>query len=99
MTCPYSCKVWFGSRLSLNITNIPNPDFREWLYETILNKDEQIIIQTATIIYNLWHARNLSIFEGIMLPEDTIIQRASKCVAEYKSANLAKPSSPAAVNS
>jgi len=37
LTCPNSCKVWFGSSLSLNFSNIPNPDFREWLYDTILN--------------------------------------------------------------
>lgn len=88
MTCSKSSKVWFGSNLSLNFSNLPNPDFREWLHDTIVHKDEQTIFQTAAIIYNLWHARNISIFEDIFIPEEVILQRAINGITEYKNANL-----------
>jgi len=74
MTCPISKRVWFGSNLSINFDNFPNPNFTNWLCEAILHKDECIIIQIAAIICNLWHARNLSIFEDQMILEMDIIQ-------------------------
>jgi hypothetical protein len=82
MDCPLSERVWFGSQLSINIKSF-NQQFPEWIAENILNKDAYFLNQMAAITYSLWHARNQAVFEDVVVPELTIIQRASSSVAAF----------------
>jgi hypothetical protein len=73
MTCPNSLKVWFGSSLNINFQDQINPNFENWLYDILTHKDDNLIIQVAAITYSIWFARNLSVFEERIVPEDEII--------------------------
>jgi hypothetical protein len=35
LSCPRAIKSWFGSVLSINFSNIPDIQFRDWLFQTI----------------------------------------------------------------
>lgn len=83
MTCPNIAKVWFGSNLNINFTNHPNPDFTEWLFNSIQQTDEQTIIQIAALIYSIWFSRNQIVFEDKILPEENIINRARNSIKDY----------------
>lgn len=91
MTCPNILRTWFGSSLTIKFPDQPNPNFVNWLFDFILHEDEQIIIQTAAIIYSIWFSRNLSIFENKTLPEEDIILRAEHSIQEYKAATKTDP--------
>lgn len=88
LTCPYSVKVWFGSSLNINFEKQQTINFQDWLYDTILNKDEEVTIQTVAIIYNIWFARNLKFYEDRLIPEEDIILHAAKSVTYFKHATI-----------
>jgi hypothetical protein len=35
LSCPRDIKSWFGSVLGINFSNIPDIQFRDWLFQTI----------------------------------------------------------------
>lgn len=78
MTCPKITRIWFGSQLNLRIMDQPISNFQDWITHAILNNSEDVLIQIAGLVYYIWFARNLSIYEDKDLLEDEIIQRASE---------------------
>jgi len=91
MTCPNIHRTWCGSSVTIKFPDQPNPNFVDWLFDFILHKDEQIIIQIAAIIYSIWFSRNLSIFENKTLPEEEIILRVEHSLQEYFVATKTAP--------
>lgn len=88
MHCPNISKIWFRSNLNLKILDLPIPSFRDWLMHSILTLKEDTIIQIASITYNIWQARNQSIYEHMYKPEADIIQRSDRCVSDFLQAQL-----------
>jgi len=87
MTCPYVTRTWFGSPLNLKITEQQIPDFKDWITYSIINLPVEVIIQMASIIYNIWQARNQNIYDRKFVPEEEIIQRSSRCISDFLQAN------------
>jgi len=73
VTCPQVYRTWFGSNLSIPILDQHMTEFTDWLHYIITTKDEAIIIQIATLIYHIWLAQNIKVFEEKDLPEADII--------------------------
>jgi len=87
MRCAHLERVWFGSQLTVHMPNNQNQHFTEWLTYIILNKDSNIAIQVGAITYSLWHARNQVVYEDLLVPEVTIIQRVVSSLLAYLHAN------------
>ena len=68
-------------------------NFLGLVFDFILNKSENVLIQIAVIAYNIWFAKNLIIFEDRYLPHEEIIQKAIHNISEFQSATLQEPSS------
>jgi len=49
--------------------------------------DTETLIYAASVIYNLWFARNKFIFEGIYKTEEEIIVLISRCIHDYQTCN------------
>jgi hypothetical protein len=47
LSCPRAIKSWFGSVLSINFSNIPDIQFRDWLFQTIPSIDYITLSQIA----------------------------------------------------
>jgi len=92
MTCPKIIRTWFGSNLAIKLADLSNPNFSAWLFEATGQHKERTLIQIAALIYNIWHARNLSVFEQKELPEIDIIQRANRSIHEFLKAQLSNAS-------
>lgn len=95
MTCPDINITWFGSRLTIKFSDCPNPNFVNWLFDFILHNKESTIIEIGAIIYSIWHARNLSIYENQWIHEEKIILRAENSLRDLFSAQMPKGASAA----
>jgi hypothetical protein len=75
MTWPKVSRIWFGSSLTIKFPDISNPNFIDWLFDFILDNEETVLINIniAAILYNIWFARNLHIFEEKDVPEEETI--------------------------
>lgn len=93
MTCQYISRTWFGSSLSLKIMEQPISNLIDWTAHSILNLKEEAMIQIASILYNIWQARNQAIFDDKFIPEEIIIARSSCCIKEFLLANNPEPTS------
>lgn len=91
MECPNNVKVWFGSNLTLRFSDQPNQSFQDWLLDTIIHKDNDTIIRTATIIYHIWFVRNLRVFEDRMLPEEAIFKQAEQSIHDFQLTSVSEP--------
>lgn len=94
MTCTKIIKAWFGSSLAIKFADLPNPNFPAWLYNNIVHRDKDILIQMVTLIYNIWHARNLSVFKYKGIPEEDIIQRDNRNIQDFLQAQISTASHP-----
>jgi hypothetical protein len=47
LSCPIAIKSWFGSVLSITFSNIPDIQFRDWLFQTIPSIDYITLSQIA----------------------------------------------------
>jgi hypothetical protein len=74
MTCPLITKTWFGSSLNLKILDQPITNFTDWISHSIQHQKEDIMVQIAAITYNIWHARNISLFKNRNIPDYEIAQ-------------------------
>jgi hypothetical protein len=88
MSCPMISRTWFGSALNIKIMDQPISNFRDWLSNAILNLKEEHIIQIASITYNIWQARNQSIYDQRIIPEADIILRSARCIQDYIQAHF-----------
>lgn len=83
MQCSKVARVWFGSSLTIKFPEQPNPNFIDWLYDFILHNDAHAIISITAILYNIWHTRNIKVFEDKDLPEEDVIFRADRNIEEF----------------
>jgi hypothetical protein len=88
MTCSKISRTWFVSSLSIRILEQPITDFSDWLSNIIMTQDSNTIIQTAALIYHIWFARNLMVFEEKFLPEEDIVRQAENITKEFTNAQL-----------
>jgi hypothetical protein len=91
MSCPKIHRIWFGFVLNLKILDQPILNFKDWIINSILNLKEESITQIASITYNIWQARNQSIFENRDIPEVDIIQRSERCVYDFLQSRFEDP--------
>ncbi|KAK2395425.1 hypothetical protein QL285_057163 [Trifolium repens] len=90
--CSRITKVWFGSKLNINLSQGSSLSFKDWLRYAISNiQDDYTISYIASIIYNIWQARNQHIYDGIDVNEEDIINKAQKCLTEFQQTNQANP--------
>jgi len=87
MTCQYISRTWYGSQLNLKITEQPFADIKDWIAHVILDLKEDVVIHIASMLYNIWQARNQAIYEEKFIPEEIIIERASRCINDFIHAN------------
>jgi len=88
MQCPKVFRIWFGSSLTIKFPEQSNLIFTDWLFDFIIHNDESALINIATILYNIWFARNIHIYEEKDTPEDEIILRADHSIMDFWKANL-----------
>jgi len=72
MECPFARKIWFGSNINIKFPEQTEYDFKEWIQEFMITKDAEMLIYTASLIYNPWFARNKFIFESSIISEDVL---------------------------
>lgn len=87
VTCSKITRTWFGSQLNLKILDHQITNLTDWIVFCILNHNEEILIHLASILYYIWFARNLSLFEDKILPEEVIIERAAHSILDFRNAN------------
>jgi hypothetical protein len=75
--CEWVKGVWFGSPMTINF-NISDtkPSFTDWLTSILTNNVKEIVANIVSLIYNIWRARNLLIFQAKNVPADCVIQQA-----------------------
>lgn len=87
MNCPFSRKVWFGSNINIKFPESPEFEFQDWLRQFIQTTDAATIIYAASVIYNLWYARNKLIFEDYKTNIEDILNYINKTIHEYQICN------------
>jgi hypothetical protein len=83
--CEWVKGVWFGSPMTINF-NISDtkPSFTDWLTSILTNNVKEIVANIVSLIYNIWRARNLLIFQAKNVPADCVIQQAMESSFECR---------------
>ncbi|XP_020883429.1 uncharacterized protein LOC110229035 [Arabidopsis lyrata subsp. lyrata] len=94
--CPYTQRVWSAAPLYHHFLAGTFPNFQALLTKALLSVALPPLGLYATpmapwIMWNLWKARNLLIFEDIAFSEQDIILKSLKEANEWQSAQLALP--------
>ncbi|PNX85350.1 hypothetical protein L195_g041418 [Trifolium pratense] len=82
--CEWSKRAWFASPLTLNLNTNQYTDFYDWLDSMINKTNQECIEQITTIIYGIWYARNMLVFQEKSLPPQDISSIALKQLHEYQ---------------
>jgi hypothetical protein len=74
--------------LTINFTktNHTTP-FTDWLTKTLQNVDTETMEHIITIIYRIWQARNLLVFQEKNVPVNQVIQQAQINAKEIRTLN------------
>ncbi|KAK2419793.1 hypothetical protein QL285_030613 [Trifolium repens] len=87
MRCDWAKATWFCSPMTINFNNLDgNIPFTTWLSNTIIHSDKESIQNIAALIYNIWRARNLLVFQGKDIPAACVAQQAIANASEYQTA-------------
>jgi ribonuclease HI len=85
MKCDWAKAIWFGSPMTINFNNRDNQlSFSNWLANTLTSSDKRSVANITSLIYSMWHARNILIFQEKDIPVSTVIQQALSTSAEYQ---------------
>jgi hypothetical protein len=87
MNCPFAQRVWFGSNINIKVPDSPEFDFKDWLRSLIQITKAETIICAASVIYNLWYARNKLIFDNYASSIEDTMSHIRKTIQEYKTCN------------
>lgn len=87
MDCPFARKVWFGSNINIKLPKVPEFEFQDWLRNMFQTTNAEILIYISSVIYNLWYARNMLIFEDVNNSEKDILNIISKTIKDYMICN------------
>jgi hypothetical protein len=83
MSCERAKKVWFGSKLGITF-NTSHRSFIDWLYYCFSALKEEDLCYLASIIYGIWFARNLQVFENSDTNDQTILDKAYSNIKDYQ---------------
>jgi hypothetical protein len=61
--------------INFNISDT-KPSFTDWLTYILTNNVKEIVANIVSLIYNIWRARNILIFQAKNVPADCVIQQA-----------------------
>jgi len=88
MECDWAQRMWFASPLKLKLHNLDHFDFIGWLADNLRNKDIKSMEMISVIIYGIWNARNLLIFQNKILPINEVLSRSLQSISSYQTRNL-----------
>jgi ribonuclease HI len=93
--CDWAKAVWFGSPITLNCDRInQESSFQDWLYETITNTHKESIEHIIAIMYHIWRARILLIFQDKNIHVMTVVQLVVESANEFVKHSRNKPQIP-----
>jgi hypothetical protein len=73
MQCEWAKAIWFGSPMTINFEHmLQEVSFQDWLSDLITNKHKRNIEHIIVVIYHIWKARNLLIFQNKDVPVMTV---------------------------
>ncbi|CAJ2673653.1 unnamed protein product [Trifolium pratense] len=84
LDCEWTKQVWFASSLNLNLGQNQITDVYDWIRYMINNTNKECIEQITAIIYGIWYARNMLVFQEKLLPPQEISSIATKQLQEYQ---------------
>ncbi|KAK2365713.1 Ribonuclease H superfamily protein [Trifolium repens] len=91
MNCEWAKVIWFGSPMCIKFNNRDNHlSFSDWLANILTNSDNKCVTNVSSLIYSMWHARNMLIFQEKDIPVTAVIQQALTIAAEYQSVGSSK---------
>lgn len=76
--------VWISAKHK--VLDHHNINFSDWIIYTMFNLSENNFIRISAIIYYIWYARNISIYEDRIKPEEEIFQRAVTSIQDFQQA-------------
>ncbi|GAU36821.1 hypothetical protein TSUD_320580 [Trifolium subterraneum] len=82
MHCEWVKGVWFGSPMTIQF-NETHHSFSEWVSKIINNEAKEAIANISALIYNIWRARNLLVFQEKNIPIMCVIQQDMAASQEY----------------
>jgi hypothetical protein len=88
MDCERAKKLWFGSKLSI-LFNFSHRCFLDWLYYCFSALKEEDLCYLASLIYGIWFARNLQVFENKDTDDQSILDKAYSNIMDYQRATQA----------
>jgi hypothetical protein len=59
-----------GIPRTINLHHNPIPNIADWFMNLIATTNKDCMEQITAIIYSLWYARNLLVFQGKQLPQE-----------------------------
>ncbi|PNX67651.1 hypothetical protein L195_g055740, partial [Trifolium pratense] len=84
LECEWAKQVWFASSLTLNLGKNQPTDLHDWLISMMNNTNKECVEEITAIIYGIWYARNMLIFQEKHLPPQEISSMAFKQLQEYQ---------------
>ncbi|PNY14017.1 cytochrome p450 [Trifolium pratense] len=76
--------VWFASSLTLNLDLNHLTDLYDWITFMTNNTDKECMEKICAIIYEIWNARNIFVFQEKNIPLQEISNTAFKRLHEYQ---------------
>jgi hypothetical protein len=92
LKCDWVRAIWFGSPLTINFNLLNNhQSFTDWLTTMLENSKNEDMEKIISLIYNIWNARNLFVFQNKDIPVMLVVQKSFAAWQEYKSTSKASP--------
>ncbi|PNX95563.1 ribonuclease H, partial [Trifolium pratense] len=88
LDCEWAKQTWFASALTLNLGQNQLTDFYDWINYMINNTNKECIEKITAIMYGIWYARNVLVFQGKNLPPQEISSTALNQLQEYQTHGL-----------
>lgn len=79
--CHWTKKVWFGYDLTINFEGGKQKSMRNWIWETIDQRDNQTIKSILNVLYVIWWVRNKFIHED----NEPTSEEVSNCITYLNS--------------
>ena len=90
-SCVHTKQELFGSQIGIKMQHDFNTSFKDWLLNFIDKHEKTTIIDLATLLYSIWHARKQKVFENIEVPGEMVIHRACNNILSFHKAKSQDP--------